>query len=195
MMALERLYTAPAAADTDNGLSVTASPAQVALTDLAPGVPQSAQVAVQNTGTRAVVLTVQGELDTHGSADPADALHVDLAGCANPWTGLPATPTCQAGQVGATGDALAGIPLEVGANTWVLITAGLSAGAGDGAQGQTWTAHMTLTAAATSPEPAPALAFTGADPTSALLTACLAVAAGTVLVRATRAHRAQRRNR
>jgi hypothetical protein len=148
-----------------SGLSVTVAPDHVAIADLAPGVPRSAQVSVTNDGTVGALLTVRGELTAPGAIDPADVLHVSLAGCTQPWSGMPDAPVCDTGEVATTDGALAGIPLEVGARLWVLITAGLGQDAGDGAQGQTWTADMTLTAAASGLEPAPALAFTGASVT------------------------------
>lgn len=182
------LMTATDGSSSD--LSVAVNPAHVELNDLQPGRPASAQVEVVNNGRLGAILSVRGDLDAPAGTADTDLLKVDLHGCSQPWVGLPDAPTCPA-PTGVTD--LAAVPLSVGERTWVLITAGLDASAGNGAQGQTWTAHTTLTAAASSP--APALAHTGTDPVGALVIGGAAVALGLGLRRAASAYRLERRPR
>ncbi|NTW39384.1 MAG: hypothetical protein HGA44_05770 [Cellulomonadaceae bacterium] len=169
------------ATNEPEGLSVAVSPQHVTIENIGPGRAGSAQVEVVNNGTRAVVLTVSGTLSAPNATSNVDLLQVDLQGCSTPWVGVPDAPVCLGTRAGDRD--LSAVPLEVGARTWVLISAGLDARAGNGAQGQTWNAQLSLTAAATTPTPAPALAVTGASVIAPAVAGLLTLAAGAGLVR------------
>lgn len=178
----------PASTSPDEGLSVAVAPDRVSIVDLAPGVPQSAQVSVRNTGAVAALLTVRGQLETPASIRDQDRLAVTLEGCAVQWLAS-STPSCPTGAVSVHDGALVGVPLGVGEQVWVLITAALSPEAGDGAQGQTWTAQLSLTAAAADPQPAHLATTGGAAPWAALAAGLGAIAAGAALTDYTRRRR------
>lgn len=172
---------------------VTVSPAHVQLTGIAPGVRRAAQVQILNSGTQGAVLTVSGQLHSAAGTAPADLLRVDLATCSRPWSGLPDTPVCPAGDGTTPSVDLAAVQLPPAAATYVLIGAGLDPKAGPGAAGQTWTAVLELTAEQSVVEPDGALASTGANVIGTAVSAAALLAAGAALVAAAR--RAPRRPR
>ncbi len=142
---------------------VTVSPAEVEILDLAPGMRVSREITATNTCPIQAQISVTGAVTTNRPVDEDDLLVVDLAGCPQPWAGLPERPTCAAGEIPASSGGLPAVPLEAGDHLYLLITAGLGANAGDGAQGQTWTADLTVTTSTITPTEEPALASTGTD--------------------------------
>lgn len=156
--------------------SVEVSPSRVSIEQLRPGFSGAVQVMVKNTGERLAQVSVTGELTSKGFVDEDDLLQVDLGGCAQSWTGVPAgavaVPSaelgeqlCPGGEVPASSGSLPAVPLEAGETLYLLITAGLGEDAGNGAQGQSWLAEFDVQSV-TQDEPVPVpLAVTGAGVT------------------------------
>lgn len=133
----------PAAAG-DDGLGLTISPTNVVIDGIGPGVTRFAQLSAANTSNLAMTLTISGQVSADHQTAAADVLVVDLAGCSQPWTGLPDEPTCGGTKVSQPDGTLPVMPLPAGSATNLLIAAGLGPDAGNGAQGQTWTATLTV---------------------------------------------------
>ncbi|MEN0072064.1 MAG: hypothetical protein AAGC63_13860, partial [Propionicimonas sp.] len=156
--------------------AISVTPSQVSIEELRPGTSGVAEVVVTNTGQRAAQVSVTGQLTSEGLVDEDDLLQVDLAGCAQSWTGVPAGTTaipsaqlgeqaCPGGQVPASSGSLPAVPLEAGGTLHLLITAGLGEHAGNGAQGQSWRATFDVQALTHDEPVAVPLAVTGAQAT------------------------------
>lgn len=154
--------------------SIAVTPSQVTIENIRPGTSGVAEVVLTNTGGRAAKVSVTGQLTSEGIVDEEDLLHVDLAGCPQPWAGVPSpasaeptatrvAPQCAGGEVPASSGSLPAVPLEAGDTLHLLITAGLGEQASNSSQGQSWRATFDVQAV-TEAEPAAApLAVTGSD--------------------------------
>ncbi len=172
---------------------ITVSPSHVVIDGLRPGTTGAVDVTVTNTSTEPAEISVTGELTTSGLVDEADLLQVDLAGCAQPWAGVPDRPTealqapvCASGEVPASSGSLAAVPLEAGGTLHLLISAGLGEHAGNGAQGQKWSASFDVRALTNAPPVTAPLAVTGSEAKTALHAAAALLVAGALSVRVAR---------
>ncbi|WP_431838009.1 hypothetical protein [Cellulomonas sp. Y8] len=181
---------------------ITVAPSHVVIDGLRPGTTGAVDVTVTNTSTEPAEISVTGELTTSGLVDEADLLQVDLAGCAQPWAGVPDRPTaalqapvCASGEVPASSGSLAAVPLEAGGTLHLLISAGLGEHAGNAAQGQKWSASFDVRALTNAPPVTAPLAITGGDARTALHIAAGLVIAGTGTFQVARRRRARREAR
>ncbi len=185
-MAAVVLALALATSKTDPGpVTVTVSPTSISITDLRPGTTGAVDVTVTNISDLDAQVSVTGELQNVELVGKDDLLQVVLAGCAQPWAGVPEAPTaaltpqwsCPSGEIPASSGSLAAVPLEAGQSVHLLIAAGLGQAAGNGAQGQTWTAQFDVRSLTNAK---PVLALTGAALTGIARGAAGAVIAGLV---------------
>lgn len=180
--------------------AIAVSPSHVEITDLRPGTTGAVDVMVTNTSGLPAQVSVTGELSSTHLVGEEDLLQVSLAGCAQPWAGVPAAPTdalvapvCPGGQVPASSGSLAAVPLEAGEPLHLLISASLGENAGNDAQGQTWTATFNVRLLSAEP-PAP-LAITGARVSQVGAAAVVTLVGGALLRVAGTRTRTRRRTR
>lgn len=175
---------------------IAVSPSHVVIDGLRPGTTGAVEVVVTNTSTEPAEISVTGELTTTGPVDEDDLLQVDLAGCAQPWAGVPDRPTaalrapvCASGEVPASSGSLAAVPLEAGGTLHLLISAGLGEHAGNAAQGQKWSASFDVRALTNAPPVDAPLAITGSEARTALQAATALLVTGAAAVRVARRRR------
>lgn len=195
MIAAALLVAALVTGGTDPG-PITVTPSHVVIDGLRPGTTGAVDVTVTNTSTEPAEISVTGELTTTGPVDEDDLLQVDLAGCAQPWAGVPDRPTvalqapvCASGEVPASSGSLAAVPLEAGGTLHLLISAGLGEHAGNAAQGQKWSASFDVRALTNAPPVTTPLAITGSEARTALQAATALLVAGAAAARVARRRR------
>lgn len=198
MIAAAFLAAALLTGATDPG-PIAVSPSHVVIDGLRPGTTGAVDVTVTNTSTEPAAISVTGELTTSGLVDEDDLLQVDLAGCAQPWAGVPDRPTealqapvCASGEVPASSGSLAAVPLEAGGTLHLLISAGLGEHAGNAAQGQKWSASFDVRALTNAPPVTAPLAITGSEARTSLQVAVGLVIAGAAAVKGARLRRTRR---
>lgn len=173
--------------------TINVYPSSIAITDLRPGTTGAVDITVTNTSSRAVQVSVTGDLRASELAGEEDLLQVVLAGCAQSWTGVPEAPVagkpatrCPSGEVPASSGSLAAVPLEAGQTLHLLISAGLGEHAGNGAQGQSWAATFDVLALSDEPPVDAPLAITGSNSGAVAAAAGALIVAGAAVVRGRR---------